>query len=278
MTERTSGIRAFLVRAGAFLRRDAIFHWSYKFGVLYEAGAILSTLATLLFVGRMMAEAPPPTVVAYGTDYFTFALVGVTFADYMRVSMGTFASGVRTAQMMGTLETMLAAPVQPFWIVLHSGTYAYLRTFVRSAVFLGLGIGFLGASFPAVNIPAVVSFTVLTVLAFAGIGLASAAMTLYLKQSDPLTSLIAGLSYLFGGIVYPVQSLPPLLQDVAWCLPMTHAVEGLRRAMLSGAGVADLGSHAIVLTLWAAASFPLSWLLLKWVIRRLSREGSFGSY
>ena len=35
---------------------------------------------------------------------------------------------------------------------------------------------------------------------------------------------------LFGGIVYPVESLPGILQDVAWTLPMTHAVEGLRRA------------------------------------------------
>ncbi|MBM4396965.1 MAG: ABC transporter permease [Deltaproteobacteria bacterium] len=270
--------RVILARAAAFVRRDFLFQWSYKFGFVYEVGSLFSTLVTLYFVGRMFGGEPPAAVAGYGTDYFTFALVGMVFVDYMWVSMRTFAQHVRMAQFMGTLEAMLVTPTRPFGVVLYSATYTYLWTLLRSVVYLLLGTSLFGARFADVDVVAAAVFSLLTVLAFAGIGIVSAAMTLYLKQSDPLTSVIGGVSFLFAGILYPVQSLPPVLQDVAWALPMTHAVEGLRQAVLQGRTVADLWPHAAVLGAWAAVAFPVAFLVLRRVLRGLSREGSFGAY
>lgn len=271
------GARVVLARVAAFVRRDFLFQWSYKFGFLYEIGSLFSTLVTLFFVNRMFGKTPE-AIAAYGADYFTFALVGLVFVDYMWVSMRTFAQHVRMAQVMGTLEAMLVTPTRPFGVVLYSAAYTYLWTLGRSVVYLLLGTLLFGASFPDVNALAAATFAVLTVLAFAGIGIISAALTLYLKQSDPLTSIIGGVSFLFGGIVYPVQTLPDVLQDVAWLLPMTHAVEGLRRAVLLGEGLAGLWPHAAVLAAWSAIAFPLAFVVLRAVLRALSREGSFGSY
>jgi ABC-2 type transport system permease protein len=267
-----------LSKAEAFLRRDFLFHWSYKFGFLYEVGGLVSTIVTLYFVSRMMGPVAPAAVAAYGTDYFTFALLGMAFVDYMWASMSTFAQQVRIAQIMGTLEAMLVTPTHPFAIVSASATYTYLWTLVRTALYLSLGAWVFGADLSRADAPTALAFVVLAVLVFTGLGLASAAATLYLKQSDPLTSLIGGVSFLFGGIVYPVQSLPDALQQVAWALPMTHAVEGLRQAVLSGRGLADLWTHAAVLAGWAAIAFPFAFWLLRRVLRALSREGSFGAY
>lgn len=267
-----------LATIAAFIRRDFLFHWSYKFWFLYEFGSVVSSVVTLYFVGRMFGENPPGPIAAYGTDYFTFALIGMAFLDYMWVSMRAFAQQVRMAQFMGTLQAMLATPTSPFEVVLWSAAYTYLWTVFRSVLYLALGVGVFGAALPHVHLGSTVLFVALVVLTFSGIGIASAAMTLYLKQSDPLTSLIGGVSFLFGGIVYPVQSLPEALQGVAWALPMTHAVEGLRQALLLGASPLDLWPHAAVLLAWSAAAFPASFWLLGRVMRVLSREGSFGAY
>jgi ABC-2 type transport system permease protein len=267
-----------LAMVEAFLRRDFLFHWSYKFGFLYEVGGLFSTLVTLFFVGRMMGPVAPAAVAAYGTDYFTFALLGMAFVDYMWASMRTFSQQVRIAQIMGTLEAMLVTPAHPFAIVSASATYTYLWTLVRTALYLCLGALVFDADLGRADVATSLGFVVLTVLVFTGLGLASAALTLYLKQSDPLISLIGGVSFLFGGILYPVQSLPEWLQGIAWLLPMTHAVEGLRQAVLAGRGPADLWPHAAVLAAWAAFAFPMAFWLLKRVLRVLSREGSFGAY
>ncbi len=267
-----------LATIAAFIRRDFLFHWSYKFWFLYEIGSVISSVVTLYFVGRMFAESTPAPIAAYGTDYFTFALIGMAFLDYMWVSMRAFAQQVRMAQFMGTLQAMLVTPTSPFEIVLYSASYTYLWTVFRSLLYVALGVGVFGAMLPRVDILSAVLFVLLVVLTFSGIGIASAAMTLYLKQSDPLTSLIGGVSFLFGGIVYPVQSLPQSLQSVAWALPMTHAVEGLRQALLLGASPGALWPHAALLLAWSAAVFPFSFWLLGRVMRVLSREGSFGAY
>lgn len=267
-----------LMRAGAFLRRDFLFRWSYKFSFVYDIGALFSSLVALFFTDRMLAASPPATVTAYGADYFTFALVGLAFLDYMWVSMRSFAQQVRFAQFTGTLEAMLATPTHPFTVILCQAAWPYLWTTIRAALYLVLGAAVFGADLSHVHLASAALFLVLMVVTFAGIGLTSAALTLYLKQSDPVTALVGGVSFLFGGIVYPVDSLPPVLQDVAWALPMTHAVEGLRRAFLSGAAPLELWDHAVVMTGWTAASFALAWLALRWVLKALSREGSFGAY
>lgn len=59
---------------------------------------------------------------------------------------------------------------------------------------------------------------------------------------------------------------------------MTHAVEGLRRAFLSGAAPLDLLDHALPMMAWAAVSFVLAFVVLRQVMKALSREGSFGAY
>ncbi len=270
--------RAFALRVAAFLRRDFLFRWSYKFSFLYDMGALFSSLIALFFTDRMLSDAPPRTVTAYGTDYFTFALVGIAFLDYMWVSMRSFAQQVRFAQFTGTLEAMLATPTHPFTVILCQAAWPYLWTTIRAALYLVLGALVFGADLSRVDVSSAALFLVLMVVTFAGIGLTSAAVTLYLKQADPVTALVGGISFLFGGIVYPVESLPAFAQDVAWVLPMTHAVEGLRRAFLSGATPVDLWDHAAVLVAWAAFSFAMAALALRRVMKALSREGSFGAY
>jgi len=261
----------------AFLRRDFLVKWSYKVGFLYQLGSMLSGIFTLYFVGRMMANHTPPAVKLYHTDYFTFSLIGVAFVDYMFVSMRTFASNMRVAQILGTLEAMLMTPVDPVEIVFFSATYPYITTLLRSVLVLLLGLAF-GAHFGRINVLSTMAFVLLTLLVFTGMGLISAAITLYIRQSEPVSSLFAGLSFLLGGILYPVQSLPHWLQIVSWTLPMTHAVEGLRRSLLFGDTIAKSGAHLLFLGAWAVVLFPLGLYSIRLVVNHLAKKGSFGEY
>ena len=44
---------------------------------------------------------------------------------------------------------------------------------------------------------------------------------------------------LLGGIFWPIDRLPDILQVIAHAMPMSYAVEGLRLVMLRGADLAD---------------------------------------
>ena len=261
----------------AFLRRDFLFHWSYKIGFLYEFGSMLSGVLTLFFMGRMIGTNTPASIAAYGTDYFTFSLIGIAFVDYMFVSIRTFSQNIRIAQVLGTLEAMLATPTTPLEIVIFSATYPYVITTIRSIVVLVLGILF-GANFSNINILSVIVFSLLTILVFSGLGIISAALTLYIKQAEPFSSMFAGISFLLGGILYPVQSMPECLQKAAWVLPMTHSVEGLRQALLFGSNLSSLSSHLIWLIAWSVILLPTGVFSVHFVTNWLARHGSFGEY
>ena len=71
--------------------------------------------------------------------------------------------------------------------------------------------------------------------------------------------------YFFSGIFFPLASLPPWAQAVAWCLPLTHAV-ALSRACVAGTvGLATV-AHLAVLLAVLAVSYGLA---VHWVGRRL---------
>ncbi|MBM4388905.1 MAG: ABC transporter permease, partial [Deltaproteobacteria bacterium] len=105
-----------------------------------------------------------------------------------------------------------------------------------------------------------------------------AGLTLYMKSAEPVTSLFGGISFLFGGIMFPVESMPAALQKISWFLPMTHGVEGIRFSLLHGRSIFDLSEHALVLAAWAVFMIPVSLAVLNRIIVYLRKSGSFGSY
>ena len=115
---------------------------------------------------------------------------------------------------------------------------------------------------------------VLSLLSFASLGVASAAFTLELKRGDPLLWLSGGLSWLLGGVFFPVEMLPDLLRQAALLLPITHALEALRALLLAGAGLADVATHVGVLAGFALVGLPLSMTLFGVAVRWGKRSGT----
>ena len=63
----------------------------------------------------------------------------------------------------------------------------------------------------------------------------SSTITLVFKRGESALSFFVSLSWLLGGVFYPRDVLPPLLQQVAQVLPITHTVDAMRAALLDGA-------------------------------------------
>ena len=40
-----------------------------------------------------------------------------------------------------------------------------------------------------------------------------------------------------SGVLFPVEQMPPILQSVSKVLPLTYAVDALRKVMILGAGI-----------------------------------------
>ena len=207
-----------------------------------------------------------PVFLGYFAYFFVFILTGISF---LRERVG------------GTLERLLATPVTRGEIVLGYGIG--FGIFATLQVLLLIGFTLLAIEIPAfgpipaftigLGVTSVGSPVLLFLLAFLlalgavnlGIFLSTFARTeLQVIQFIPVVIVPQGL---LGGIFWPVDQLPDILQPVAQVLPVTYAVEGLREVMLRGA---DLSSASLQLDLAVLAGIALFFVAL--ASRTIKRE------
>lgn len=225
-----------------------------------EAGALggLSTVLAGMFAGGTGAPALPtivretvfgspdadqldalgPVFVGYFAYFFVFILTGISF---LRERQG------------GTLERLLATPVRRSEVIagysLGFGLFAALQVVVLLGYALldvrtpelgpvpalQLGLGVANAGDP------LLVFLVVLLLALGavnlGILLSTYARTeLQILQFIPLVIVPQGL---LGGLLWPIDSLPPALEALSRLMPMRYGIEGLRAVMARGAGLDD---------------------------------------
>ena len=128
------------------------------------------------------------------------------------------------------------------------------------------------------SLGAFIIIMILTILAFAGIGLISAAFFVVFKQGSPISFVMSTASGLLGGVFYPVNVLPSWLEPLSNLLPITHALEAMRQVMLNGATLAQVGNQAALLALFAAILLPLGLGAFAYGLKTAKVDGSLIHY
>ncbi len=212
----------------AFLRRDLREALTYKFSFVSSVVGIFLSSATFYFVAKLVPSGTP-SLGPFGGDYFSFAVVGVAFAGLLGMFQEGLASVVRSAQLSGTLEALLVTPLPVPAILFGSSLYSLLFQVFRTALHLGVALAFFGLSLGRINLPGVAAVGLLTVVCFLSVGVLSASFILVYKTGNPFSWVLGTVSGLLGGVVFPVALLPSWIRWVSSLLPVTYALDGMRK-------------------------------------------------
>ncbi|MBI5379375.1 MAG: ABC transporter permease [Nitrospirae bacterium] len=260
----------------AFFRRDLQIALSYRAAFVFQVTDVVLTAGAFYFLARMVG--PDPTALApYGGNYFAFVLIGMALTTYFTFSLGTFTQQIREGQLNGTLEATLLSPTGLPTALLAMYLYPFLWNLLELLLYFLAGT-LLGLSWKDANLWGVFFIFLVSLPAFGGIGILSAAFILLLKRGDPITWILASLSWLLSGTLYPVTVLPEWLRLLAQLLPLTHALEGARKALLQGAGLYELLPELGTLLVFSAILLPLSLLAFRWAVERARVVGTLGHY
>ncbi len=260
----------------AFLRRDWINETSYRGMLLIETLGVGSSLILFYSIGLLVGGQPEP-LREYGGEYFPFALVGLAVSGYFSISLISASSRLRQAQTTGTLEAMFVTATPPGWLLALSTTWDYLLATIRLVIFVGVGVLAMGVQFN-LNIWAALPVIVLSLASFVSLGLIAAAFILVVKRGDSIAILGNIATTVFGGVLFPISLLPEWARPISYLIPLSWALDGLRRAVLVGAGPRDIADSLVALTISAALLVPLAWFSLRWATERVRRDGSLGHY
>ena len=264
-------------RLFAFLRRDLREALTYKFSFVSSFVGILLSSATFYFVAKLV---PPgtPSLGPFGGDYFSFAVVGVAFSSLLGMFQEGLSSVVRSAQVSGTLEALLVTPASIPTVLFGSSLYSLILQVFRTALHLGVALAFFGMTLGRVNVPGVLYVGILTVLCFLGVGILSASFILVYKTGNPFGWVLGTVSGLLGGVVFPVALLPPWIRWVSSLLPVTYALDGMRKCLLASAGFAEVVPDIAALAVFNIILLPASLLAFRLAVRKAKRDGTLSHF
>jgi ABC-2 type transport system permease protein len=262
----------------AFIKKDILVTLSYRFKLVLGVGGILATLLFFYFIGKTFSGAISPYLEEYGNDYFSYVLVGIATSNFVTLGLSALANQIRSAQVEGTLEYLLATPTSIYTILIGNTLWSFISAFFTAAAILFLGAVFL--HFRVSLNAAFVSLLILllTFLAFLVVGMLSASFVIIFKRGNPIEYLLGWSSFFLGSVIFPVEVLPRLFQIAAQFLPITHAVQALRKLLLAESTPTEILPSLVKLCIFIVILAPFSTLFLHYSVNRAKRDGNLSQY
>jgi ABC-2 type transport system permease protein len=172
----------------------------------------------------------------FDTPLFTYIYIGNAFYQYVAMVMtGVSWAVIDDREHYKTLKYIYTAPVSVPWYLLGRGVSRFLIATFSVAVTIVFGVIFLHLPIQIQTIqwPLLIASILVGVIMLSLIGVLLAGITLLtVRQSFFIGDVVAGVFFLFCGVIFPIELLPPALQTIGRLLPVTYWIELVRRAMV----------------------------------------------
>lgn len=257
--------------------------FAYKSWMIMD---LLSTVASVVMYYFVGLQVDPLTLSqsGWGTSYLAFSLIGVATSNYLWSCLTRLSHSIQHEIRGGTLETIAVTPVNMLTFFIGQTVRGYLVSLIFLIGVFVVGIAGLGVQFvttPSSLMATLVVF-ILMLISNQGLGLVAAGIIMVHKRGDPVAFMVASMNEFLAGVLYPLEMLKvfPLLQMISMIFPYTYALDGMRRALILGASLADAGvlADVVMLSAFSVLLAPIGFVVLNWGYRTIRVNGSTSSY
>jgi ABC-2 type transport system permease protein len=244
---RLAAVGGELQKLPAFIRRDFLVAWSYRMGFISDLVNLVGQVVVFYFIGQLVDTSKLPTFQGSSVTYFEFAAVGIALGAFIQFGLDRVSAAMRGEQLMGTLESVLVTPTSPSTVQLGSVSFDLVYIPLRTALFLGAATLAFGLHFSASGILPALLLLVAFIPFVWGLGVLTAAAILTFRRGAGVVGLGTVILGLLSGLYFPLNLLPSWLTAIAEENPVALAIQGMRDALLGGAGFTHIASTFAVL-------------------------------
>ena len=180
------------------------------------------------------------------TNYFQFVAPGIIAMVVMMSLMTGLPHAISYEKDMGTLDGMLAAPINRLSIILGKVMAQTVRGMLQGFIILLLAVLLFGVVIHG-SILLVIALIILTVFSFVGLGIL---ITSFTDKEETATMVMMTLMFpmmFLSGVFFPLQQMPGYMQTFAHFLPLTYATTALRKVMVLGADIPTVATEIMIL-------------------------------
>jgi ABC-type multidrug transport system permease subunit len=198
-----------------------------------------------------------------GARYVDFLVPGLLGMNLMGTGMWGIGFSLVVSRNGNLLKRLVASPARRSHL-LGAQLMARLLFLIPEA-----GALLLFARF-ALNVPLrgslllLCGVSLLGALAFAGLGLLTAARPRTIEGVSGLMNMVMVPMWIFSGIFFSTERFPAVVQPFVQALPLTALNDALRAVMLEGAGLVSLAPDLGLLALWGTVSFAIALKIFRW--------------
>jgi ABC-2 type transport system permease protein len=220
-------------------------------------GFLVPLLLLALFGAVMAGDQDQLDVIVPG-----IAGLSVTAANF--VALAYNLTGLRE---QGILKRLRGTPLPSSAYLAGIGANAVTNTVLQVAIVIVAGRVFFGVPWPGDPL-ALVVFLAMGVVCFASLGVALSHAIPNMDSAPAYVNVVFLPMMFLAGVFYDEENAPALLRDLAEVMPLTHLIDGLSGAMVSGEGLADQGRALLALGVWGLLGLVLAVRGFSWESRR----------
>lgn len=206
-----------------------------------------------------------------------YLFLGVVVGGMVSTAFWDMAFSFQREMDQGTLEQTWLSPTRPETFVLGRAISGGLIAGAASAILVGIGLLFFGASIGPgllLALPALL----LAMVSMVGIGYLVASAVLVLRDPNFFVDATNFLFAMISGVAFPVLVLPWFIRPIAYLLPTTYAVDLLRVYALGTRPLLDPALEWVLLAVLSAALIVIGRIVFRRTEHRLRVRGTLGQH
>jgi ABC-2 type transport system permease protein len=204
----------------------------------------------------------------------TTLLVGAVVWAYLGIIFEILTETVAWERWEGTIEYTFMAPLSRPIHLFGMGAFAIVYGVIRAVLLFGVVAMFFDLNLSHANFAAALVVLLVASISFIGIGMMTAVLPLISPEKGTQLGFIAqGLLLVVSGVYYPVEVLPQWMQWISVISPATYALDGMRDAIIDGAGITAMGDELWPLVVIGIVSVPLGLEVFRRGERYAKRHG-----
>jgi len=184
---------------------------------------------------------------------------GVVALILMLISAMMTSLTIAREKELGTMDLLLVSPLPPLIIILGKVTPYILLSFLNAVMILAMGyfvfdVPIYGNVFLLMGLCILYLATALAL----GVLISTKAPTQQAAMMGSLFSLMMP-TMLLSGFLFPISSMPKLLQIISNVIPATYFIEILKGVMLKGVGMSVIWFPSMILLLMTLFFLAIAW-------------------
>jgi ABC-2 type transport system permease protein len=200
-------------------------------------------------------------------NYFQFLAPGMMMMVVMFAVMQGLPRAISHEKEAGTFDGILAAPTSRFSIIMGKTIAQSVRGVIQGTVVLILALALFGVT---VNGPIwlVILMLLLGIFSFIGLGIAITSLATDEETAGTFMMVLQFPMMFLSGVFFPIEQMPWYMQGISKALPLTYAVQAMRKVLVLGAGPQDIMLEIGVLLVFGIVLLVLAIPLFKKAMAR----------